>query len=308
MEKNHQIELVLNDNLSLQELEITNRYWFIEDGVFKETPSNIGREFGLRSFEISTIARNGSYLNITQYCSGCKLKQELKANSITLAKTYLKPSWTCTTCLKQIEQAEFDRLKDEKILTQKRRSNKFVQATEEKAWYKFTRSELKLLIQMLQAPSTKHLIEKLIELKEKKYWSILHRANEYGLVDLVKNSKNYIIQHYPLYNLEEHVKPYLEVSQKPPSSNKEEHSRISFRMLKNKNRNSVDDPLNNGVIKLENDVVLKAGEPLSYALYARENGDVHLSITPSDKIVKYKNLPRTGGPKHSGDINNKYKS
>ncbi|WKX76346.1 hypothetical protein [Zobellia laminariae] len=76
-------------------------------------------------------------------------------------------------------------------------------------------------------------------------------------------------------------------------------------MRKNKNRNSADDPLNNGVIVLENDVVLKAGEPLSYALYARENGDVHLSITPSDKIVKYKNLPRTGGPKHNGDINNK---
>ncbi|MDO6818927.1 hypothetical protein [Zobellia sp. 1_MG-2023] len=305
MEEKYQIELVLNDNLSLQELEITNRYWFIENGKFKETPSNIGSEFGLRSFEISTIARNGSYLIITKDCSNCKLEQELKADSITLARTYLKPSWKCTTCLKKIEQAEFDRLKEEKFLTQERRSNKFVQAIEAKAWYKFNRSELKLLIQMLQAPSTKHLIKQLIELKEKKFWSILHRANEYGLVDLVKNSKNYIIQLYPLYNLEEHVKPYMEVAKELPNPTKKEHSRISFRMLKNKNHSSADDPLNIGVIVLEDDVVLKAGEPLSYALFPRENGDVHLSITPSDKIVKYKNLPRTGGPKHIGDIINR---
>lgn len=302
MDNKYEIEIVINEELSEENLNIIKRYWFLDNDKFIETPSKIGKAFGLSGFEVSKIAKKFTYLKITRNCSDCESIKELKANTITIAKEYLKSSWICNNCIKQNEQAESERLAHEQKLILENRANKFARAISEQSWYKLNRKDLKLLSQMLQAPSTQILIKRLIELKEKKYWSILYRADEYGLVDLVKNNKNYIIEHYPLHNLEDHIKPYLNPSINTQTTTKKTHSKLSFRMLKNKYRNSSDDPLNNGTFIPEEDIILMAGVPHSYLLYPRENGDVHVSIIPIDQIGRYKNYPRSGGPKPIGDV------
>lgn len=69
MENKHQIELVLKNDLSSQELEITNRYWKVKDGIFNEKPSEITNDFELDTFNLSRIAKENGHLIITNLSS-----------------------------------------------------------------------------------------------------------------------------------------------------------------------------------------------------------------------------------------------
>ncbi|MGP1994088.1 hypothetical protein D9V96_019555 [Zobellia laminariae] len=310
MKEIYQIELVKAGNLTAEENEIVSRYWLVKDGLFCEKPSEIAKNRPLSTLEVSKIAKKHGHLLITNKCSCCQTERKLKATSQALTKRYLISSWDCDDCAKEKKVAKKERLELIEIQLKEDRANKFQKAIAEKSWTKFSKEELHALLQMLQAPTAKHLIAGLIKLNDKSYWKILHKANIHGMVDLVKKDGFYITDYTYPTNITEMIQEYLEsisLNNPPNEFSSPVHPEMGFRLVKNKNSRSAEDALYFNDVTFDRDILIKANTLYSYSVWPRENGDAWISITPSDNILKSKNITRPNGPQHVGDVIKKWK-
>ncbi|CAZ96852.1 hypothetical protein [Zobellia galactanivorans] len=310
MEEKYQIEVVFEDDLSSEELEITNRYWLIKDGLFQEKPSEIAKNMPFSTLKISKIGQECAHLLISVTCSSCKTRNELKTNSQTQAKRYLNPSWECDTCVKKKEELEKKRLELMEVKLTETRAKKFEQALSEQSWKNFSTEELLLILKMLEAPTIKHLIAGLNKLNDKNNWRILYKADNHGLIDLLREKDNYIIDFYHPEGIKERIQSYLSslsIQNPPNQSTSPAHPEMGFRLVKNRNVRTPDDALFYNDVTFDRDILIKANTAYAYSVWPRENGDAWISITPSDNILKSKNINRPDGPLHVGDITKKWK-
>ncbi|WP_289039193.1 hypothetical protein [uncultured Zobellia sp.] len=310
MEEKYQIELILEDNLSSEELVIVNRYWLVKDGLFQEKPSEIAKDLPFSTLKVSKMGQECAHLIISVTCSSCKTRNELKANSQTQAKRYLNPSWECNTCKQEKEELEKKRLELIEVKIRETRAKKFELALTTKSWEHFSKEELLLILQMLEAPTVKHLITGLNQLNDRNNWRILYKADNHGLIDLLKQKDNYIIDFFHSENIKDEINSYLKslkVNMQPKEFTLPIHPEMGFRLVKNKNIRTPDDALYYNDITFDRDILIKANTLYSYSVWPRENGDAWISITPSDNILKSKNINRPDGPMHIGDITKKWK-
>jgi len=90
---------------------------------------------------------------------------------------------------------------------------------------------------MLQAKSIKHLIAGIKKLDDNNYWKVLHKADRYGLVDLVKQDNYYVIDFFKNEEITHKITDYYNTtSPKTQSINnpKPTHPAIGFKMIKNR--------------------------------------------------------------------------
>ena len=310
MENSYLIELLLEENRSDQELEITKRYWKVIDGVFNESPSKIGLDYQLNTASLSRIAKKNGYLRITRECSICRQRTTLKAHSQTEGKRYLHPLWECHECEEEQLLIEKNRLQEIEDQILETRIKKLDKSIANKSWTAFNKKELLCLLQMLKAKSAQELIAGITKLNDRSYWSIIHKANEHGLVDLIKIDGYYITDYFYHEAIAKHIKEYLNTLESDTNLLKKStlvHPSIGFRMIRNLQIRTSDDALFYGDISFDRDIIIKAGEIYAYSVWPRENGDTWISISPSDNILKSKNIPRSDGPQIIGDIIKKWK-
>ena len=196
------------------------------------------------------------------------------------------------------------------VKIRKTRAKKFEQALSEQSWKNFSTEELLLILKMLEAPTINHLIAGLNKLNDKNNWRILYKADNHGLIDLLKQKDNYIIDFFHPENMKDRIKSYLKslcTESQSEKTNIPVHPEMGFRLVKNKNAKTPDDALFYNDVTFDRDILIKANTLYSYSVWPRENGDAWISITPSDNILKSKNINRPDGPLHIGDITKKWK-
>ncbi|WFO15833.1 hypothetical protein M601_019235 [Cellulophaga baltica 4] len=308
MESNNQIKLVLKENLSQLELEISQRYWFLVNSVFKEKPTQIAKSLKLTTSKVSKVAMKSGYLEITSVCFQCKTIRAYTVHTQSKFKEIAAPLHVCHVCKDEAQKIRLKKQRAEAERIIENRNIKFSKARAHETWKQFSTQEFAVILKMLEATSMNELLWKVIQ-NDKKNWSILYKTDKYGLTDLVKDERDYIVNVFFLDNLKDEILTYLQENKKEekPISGNGMHPELGFRLVKNHRVRSEDDSPYYGDVSFDRDTIIKANTLYAYSLWRRENGDMWLSITPSDNILKSKNHPRPNGPQHIKDIIKKWK-
>lgn len=161
-------------------------------------------------------------------------------------------------------------------------------AVDNSLWRTFDLKESKFLLKIIESKDLKIDHQKLNTPKFKAKKNLLKRFIELGLIHGFENPKK--ANHHFIFSdrLIPHLKTYINKLESKKKETKD-WSRISFELIRNPNWKHQNTPLHSGTITFKQDIVIKAGTKCLYGVWARENKNLWLSITPVSDIIISKN-------------------
>jgi len=153
-------------------------------------------------------------------------------------------------------------------------------------WKTFDFEESTFLLKIIESKELKIDFQKLSTPKFQAKKDLLNRFIELGLIHGFEHRNN--PSHHFMFSdrLIPHLKTYINNLKSESSKSKtKDWSRISFELIRNPNWKHQNTPLHSGTITFKQDIVIKAGTKCLYGVWARENKNLWLSVTPVSDII-----------------------
>lgn len=293
MEKieNKKFEIIIDSKLDNDTNDILSRYWKFDGTEFPERIGEIGKKYDRYYTQLLQVVKKSSKAIIADYCLDCGVELKIEVTSQTKFMETYRGENRCNDCKEIHEKYLTQKKGEDRLRYYKNRILKFNKSVEERAWEKLSLEENRLLLRIIEAPNQNIDFGNFEYLPNSEKLKLVDKFISLGLIDpgLEHDSEDNDFCFSPILpnSLKQYLKPFDSKSNEHYSK---EWSRISFELKRNQGFRNSNTPLYNGTITFNQDVIIKAGTKCLYGVWARENDNTWLSVTPvSDIIVSQNN-------------------
>lgn len=273
-------------------VEIINKYWEMDNGVFLNSPTELRTELGITQPKLNSIVKDNSETKLyIEDCVDCEKPIIIPVTSQSTAKSKIDNIYyQCSDCRTELNKE----LKGFEFTSQKLHHLKY--AIKVRYWNKLTREELAVLKKVIEYNDYKILQKNFIQTNFEYYWPIIEKLDRFSLIEIQREPINDRIE--TIYFLPELVKE-LEIN---PRNNVSTESSLNFHLPKRINRTKETQPNFSKRIVFDKDIVIEKGTEYFCSVWVNSNGSINFGMKPTSELTAQKDGTKDFEPKSIGEI------
>lgn len=286
------LETEFRENLDKQIIEIINKYWEMDNGVFLNSPTALRTELGITQPKLNSIIKDNSVTNLyLDYCVDCKKPIVIPVTNQSTVKSKIENNYyqcsDCSTVLKkELKNIDFARQK----------LHRLKYAIKVHYWNKLTREELAVLKKVIEYNDYKTLQKDFIQTNFEYYWPIIRKLDRFSLIDIQREPIRDEIE--TIYFLPELTKE-LNLN---PRNNVFTESSLNFHLPKRINRSKETQPNFSKRIQFDKDIVITAGTEYLCSVWVNSDGSINFGMKPTSELTAQNDGTKDFEPKSIGEI------
>ncbi|MEX0995879.1 MAG: hypothetical protein WDZ45_02380 [Flavobacteriaceae bacterium] len=286
------LETEFRENLDKQIIEIINKYWKMDNGVFLNSPTELRIKLGITQPKLNSLIKNNSETKLyLDNCVDCEKQIVIPVTSQSTMKNKIENTcYQCSDCISLLKKE----LKDIEFASQKLHRLKY--AIKVQYWNKLTRGELAVLKKVIEYNDYKTLQKDFIQTNFEYLWPIIEKLDRFSLIDIQREPIKDKIE--TIYFLPELIKE-LELN---PRNNVFTESSLNFHLPKRINRTKETQPNFSKRLVFDKDIVIEKGAEYICSVWVNSDGSINFGMKPTSELTAQKDETNHFEPKPIGEI------
>lgn len=286
------IKTIFEPNIDDKTIDIIKRYWEMDNGIFKNSPTELRTELGINQPKLNSIVKNNSESNLyLDECVECEKEIIIQITSQSTANSKLGNNYhQCAECRTELNRE----LKEIDFFSKK--LHRLNYAIKVRYWNKLSREELAVLKKVVQYNDYRTLQKDFIQTNFDHYWPIIEKLDRFSLLEIQREPINNKIK--TIYFLPELAKE-LEIN---PRDNVFSESSLNFHLPKRINRTKETQPNFSKRVVFDKDIFIPAGTEYFCSVWVNTDGSINFGMKPTSELTAQSDGTKDFEPKSIGEI------
>lgn len=286
------LKTVFKENLDEKIVNIINRYWEIDNGIFLISPTELRTKLGITQPKLNSIIKDNSETKLyIEDCIECKKPIIIPVTSQSTAKSEIaKTNYQCYNCRTKLNEELKNTVFTSKNLHRLKYAIKF------RLWIKLTREELAVLKKIIEYNDYSTLRKDYIQTNFEYYWPIIQKLDRLALIEIQRETSGDRIK--TIYFLPELAK---ELKLRHRDSIFIESS-LNFHLPKRINKTKETQPNFSKRIVFDKNIVIEKGTEYLCSVWVNSDGSINFGMKPTSELAAQKDGTKDFEAKSIGEI------
>lgn len=287
------LETKFKESIDNETINLINKYWKINNGIFQNTPTDLRMELGISQPKLNSIIKENSETNLfLGECVECKNPIYINVTSQSTAISKIENiHYQCSSCRNALNEE----LKKVEFTSHK--LHRLQYALKFRYWNKLNREELSVLKKIIEYNDYRTLQSEFIQKNFKHYWPIVERLDKLALIDIQKE---------PIYNRNIETIYFLpelaEELEVNPIDNVIIESSLNFHLPKRLIRTKDTQPNFFKKIIFDKNIQIKAGAEYFCSVWFNSDGSINFGMKPISELNAQNDGTKNFEPKSIGEL------